>query len=199
MNACMRSSSARRSGPTTERRQAAVADLVEQARAGRTASGSRSSPRGSTLERRRAARAPSPARCARSHGTPPNCSACVISCSATQRSSCSGSASSARAAWPRLGATNSSRAGAVGVEHRELVLAEHAPGEEARDRAGLDREHGARGRADAPPAGPMPPASRLATRARARSRSELQVGLDPALAVDRLGARAAASSGSRPV
>ena len=55
-----------------------------------------------------------PARCGRSHGTPPNCSACVISCSATQRRRRSASASSCVAAWPRFGATNSSRAGASG-------------------------------------------------------------------------------------
>ena len=52
--------------------------------------------------------------CGRSHGTPPNCSACVTSWSATQRSSSSGSASSADAATARLGDTNSSRAGASG-------------------------------------------------------------------------------------
>ena len=50
-------------------------------------------------------------RYSRSHGTPPNCSACVISCSATQRSSWSAGASSDSAACARLGATNSSRAG----------------------------------------------------------------------------------------
>ena len=53
-------------------------------------------------------------RCGRSHGTPPNCSACVISCSATQRSSWSAGASSAAAACARFGATNSSRAGLSG-------------------------------------------------------------------------------------
>ena len=40
--------------------------------------------------------------------------------------------------------------GLVGLEHRELVLAEHAPGEEARDGAGLDRQHAAGDRAERP-------------------------------------------------
>ena len=50
-----------------------------------------------------------PARCSRSHGTPANCTAWVTSCRATQRTSSSGSASSARTASARLGSTNSRR------------------------------------------------------------------------------------------
>ena len=76
----------------------------------------------------------------------------------------------------------------VGVEHRELVLAHHAPGQEAGDRAGLEAEHGARGGA-----------GHAAQRARAlgglrgggfeHAADRGEVRVDPRLAVDRLGDR----------
>ena len=47
---------------------------------------------------------------------------------------------SSAAAAARLGPTNSSRGGRVRVRDRELVLAEHARGQEARQRADLDGE-----------------------------------------------------------
>ena len=112
MNACAPSSWPRRSSPTAT--NASPSSRTRSSSARRSdASGRRSRPDGLTSS------APSsspirPARCSRSHGTPANWSACVVSCSATQRSSWSGSASSVLAAWPRLGATNSSRAGAAG-------------------------------------------------------------------------------------
>ena len=139
-------------------------------------SGTRSSAARVRTRARRAARAAVACRCGRSHGTPPNCSACVISCSATQRSSWSAGASRPFAACARLGATNSSRAGLLGLEHRELVLAEHAPGEEAGDRAGLDRQHAAGDRPQRPELAAEP----LAPWARARVSSDVEVGVDPA-------------------
>ena len=88
------------------------------------------------------------ARCARSHGTPPNCSACVVSCSATQRSSWSGSASSAVAAWPRLGATNSSRAGASGSRTGNSYWPSTRPARKPEIAPASTRQQRARGRAD---------------------------------------------------
>ena len=129
MKACTRSSVLALSAPIDDHRQPVLADVLEQL-AQICDIGHRSRLRGSSSSAPSSSRS-IPARCSRSHGTPPNCSACVISCSATQRRSCSAGASRLFAAWARLGATNSSRAGCVGLEDRELVLAEHATGEEA--------------------------------------------------------------------
>ena len=54
------------------------------------------------------------ARCSRSHGTPVNCTAWVISWKTTHSSSSASSASKVRAASRRLGATSSSRGGRSG-------------------------------------------------------------------------------------
>ena len=62
------------------------------------------------------------------------------------------------------GATNSSRAGAVGVEHRELVLAEHAAGEEAGDRARLGGQQRAEAGADDAAQRPEPVAEAVGDR-----------------------------------
>ena len=87
--------------------------------------------------------------------------------------------------------------GRLRVEHRELVLAEHAAGEEARDRAGLDRQHGAGGAPDD-----------AAQRAHALGRlggggvehpaHRAQVRVDPGGAVDRLGDGQHARGGLQP-
>src|SRR3954468_23465883 len=112
MNACMRSRAARRSGPTisvvTSPSRIFSTSPRRSPKSGRLNNrlGSTSSPANSSPTR--------PAMWARSHGTPPNWSAWVISWSATQRSSSSLSASRLIAAWARLGETNSSRAGASG-------------------------------------------------------------------------------------
>ena len=158
MNACTRSSIARRSR-RPRRREAVLAHLVEQPRAGRTgrapAAGRAGRPRA-----RRAARARIPARCARSHGTPPNCSACVISCSATQRSSWSGSALQRRRrmarGWaPRTAAARARRDRAPGTRTGRARARRGS-----RRRAGLDRQQRRRRRA---PSGPSLPPSRSAT------------------------------------
>ena len=132
----MRSSIARRSGPSASAAIAVLAHLVDQRAAGRAgragaaaSAGRRSRPFSSSRT--------SSARCGRSHGTPPNCSAWVVSCSATQRSRTSGSASSWRAAWPRFGRDEQQPRGRRRGRAPGTRLAQHAPGEEAGDRAGL--------------------------------------------------------------
>ena len=112
MNACMASSATRRSGPTISVAMSPSRTLSTSERRSET-SGSLSTRDGSTSSPPSSSRTIE-AMCGRSHGTAPNCSACVVSCSATQRSSWSASASRASAAWARLGETNSSRAGASG-------------------------------------------------------------------------------------
>ena len=142
--------------------------------------GSTSSPPSSSRTR--------PAMCGRSHGTPPNCSACVISCSATQRSSSSLSASRLTAAWARLGDDEQQPRGRLGLEDRELVLAEHALAEDPRHGADLDRQQ----RAARGPDRARERAHALAEAGRDRVEHRLQrgqVGLDPQRAVDRLGVR----------
>ncbi len=74
-------------------------------------SGIRSMERASTVALASSSRTAA-AMCSRSHGTPPNWSACVVSCSATQRRRSLGSASSFSAASARFGPTNSRRGGA---------------------------------------------------------------------------------------
>ena len=91
---------------------------------------------------------------------------------------------------PRRGwaSTNSSRAGASGVEDRELVLAEHALGEHPRHRADLDGQQRARGRADR--AGERAHALAELVGHRVEHRLQrVQVALDPQRPVDRLGVR----------
>src|SRR4051794_33241058 len=112
MNACMRSRAARRSGPT-------ISVVTSPSRIFSTSP--RRSPRSGTLNIRLGSTSSplissrtTPAMWPRSHGTPPNWSAWVISWRATQRSSSSLSASRLIAAWARLGETNSNRAGASG-------------------------------------------------------------------------------------
>src|SRR4051812_48470985 len=112
MNACMRSRAARRSGPTisvvTSPSRIFSTSPRRSPRSGRLniRLGSTSSPLNSSRT--------TPAMWPRSHGTPPNWSAWVISWRATQRSSSSLSASRLIAACARLGETNSNRAGASG-------------------------------------------------------------------------------------
>ena len=131
----------------------------------------------------RAARARSAARCPRSHGTAPNCSACVVSCSATQRRSWSGSASSCAGGVAEVGRDEQQPRGRLGVEHRELVLAEHAAGEEAGERAGLGGQQRAQAGADD---------ARRAGRARRRG------GRRPGRARPSASARFASAHSSRP-
>ena len=89
--------------PSRTRVDAAPLEVVEV--------GDCSSAAGVDASAARAARARVPAMCSRSHGTPPNWSACVVSCSATQRSSCVGvGVQRARRRGRGSGATNSSRA-----------------------------------------------------------------------------------------
>ena len=110
----------------------------------------------------------------------------MISCSATQRSSGSASASSVVGRVAEVRRDEQQPRGRLGVEHGELVLAEHAAGEEARDRARLDGEHRA-GRA-ADDAAERPGAvRRLRGGGIEHAADRAQVGLDPRLAVDRLG------------
>ena len=137
------------------------------------------------------------AMCSRSHGTPPNCSACVVSCSATQRSSWSGSASSAVAAWPEVGRHEQQPRRAGGVEHGELVLAEHAPGEEAGDRAGLGAQQHAAGGADDPAERAGALAELLGHRVQ-HAAHRAEVGVGPLVAADGLGAGIGAD-GTSPV
>ena len=78
------------------------------------------------------------ARCGRSHGTPPNCSACVTSCSATHSAAPRGRRRAAAAACGQVRRDEQQARGRVGLEHRELVLAEHVARHVAEDRADLD-------------------------------------------------------------
>ena len=173
MNACTRSSAPRRSSPIM-----IVARPSSRTRSTSflrsVTSGTRSRLRG--LNSSAPSSSPSISfRCGRSHGTPPNCSACVISCSATQRSSWSAGASEALGRVGEVGRDEQQPRGLVGLEHRELVLAEHAAREEAR-RPRRPRSPARRPRArraarrcprSAAPRAPAPPPAR-------------QVGLDPA-------------------
>ena len=189
MNACTRSSSAAPLGADDDASRGRPRAPGRRASADRDRSGSLKQPRGSTSsapsssstiagEVRRAATA--------RRRTAARAS---ISCSATQRSSWSASASSALGRVGEVGRDEQQPRGRLGLEHRELVLAEHAAGEEAGDRAGLDRQHAARG---ARRAGPCPGrpvgAAGSSTRAhRAVRFASIQPG-----AVDRLGAPARA-------
>ena len=65
--------------------------------------------------------------------------------------------------------------GLLRLQHGELVLAEHAPGEEPGDRAGLERQHAAGDRAQRAGA-----AGQLLRRGLEHERQRLQVGVDPA-------------------
>ena len=81
----------------------------------------------------------SPARCGRSHGTPPNCSAWVVSCSATQRSSSSGSASSVRAGVGEVRRDEEQARGRVAGRGRGTRTGPSTrPARKPGDRAGLD-------------------------------------------------------------
>ena len=77
----------------------------------------------------------------------------------------------------------------VGIEDRELVLTEHAAAEEAGDRARLDRQKCARGRADRAELGAEPVGHRVQDAA-----DPAQVRVDPLRAGDRLGHAAAGSA-----
>ena len=68
------------------------------------------------------------------------------------------------------------------VEQRELVLAEHAAGEEARDRARLERQQRAGGAAQR-----AEPRAELVGHGVEHAAQRAQVGLDPLVAVDGLG------------
>ncbi len=70
----------------------------------------------------------------------------------------------------------------VGVEHGELVLAEHAAAEEAGDRAGLGRQDPARGAAEDAHA-----RARLLDRGLEHAAHRAEVRVDPLAAVDGLG------------
>ena len=160
--ACMRSSSSRRSGPSDQR-------ASPPSRTGRPAprrsprSGS-AQPAGVDRDGSRAARERGRRGAARSHGTPPNWSAWVASCSATQRSSSSGSASSAAAAWPRFGATNSSRAGASGSSSGNSYWPSTRWARKPGDDAHLGGEHARRPRRSTGPAQRAEPARRRGPR-----------------------------------
>ena len=114
MVACSSSSSSRRSGPAMNVTRPSRRTVSASAR--RSSSlGSLSSERMSTETSRDSTRpAIRLAMCDRSHGTPANWRACVVSWRATQRTRAVSSASIVRAAAARLGPTNSSRAGASG-------------------------------------------------------------------------------------
>ena len=132
MKAWMRSSDSRRPAPTTTIARPSSRTRSNSLRRSVT-SGTRSRPRGSSSSAPSRSRSIA-ARCARSHGTPPNCSACVISCSATQRRSWSSGASRRARRVGEVGRDEQQPRGLLGLQHRELVLAEHAAGEEARRR-----------------------------------------------------------------
>ena len=78
-----------------------------------------------------------PPRYSRSHGAPENCTAWVISWMLTHSTSSSRSTPRLRAACARFGASSSRRGVHRRVEQRQVVLAEHALGEHARQRAHL--------------------------------------------------------------
>ena len=96
------------------------------------------------VERARSARAPCPRGAARSHGTPPNCSACVSR--AARPSAAAGRARrrACGAAWPRLGATNSSRAGASGSSTGNSYWPSTRPARKPEIAPASTAEHGAR-------------------------------------------------------
>ena len=127
-----------------------------------------------------------PSRCSRSHGTPPNCSACVISCSATQRSSWSASA------LQRLGRVREVRRdeqqprGLVGLQHAGTRTGR------ARARRGSRRPRPPRSPARRPPAtadGPELAGDPLARRAPAPSPASTRFASIQPGAIDRLGDR----------
>ena len=185
MNACALSSSARRSSPTaTNARPVARArGSTQRPQVGEVRHPQQAA--GIDLERRSAARRTRPARCSRSHGTPPNCSACVVSCSATQRSSWSGSASSVFAACPRFGADEQQPGRRGRIEHRELVLAEHAAARGSR-RSRPPRSPSSA--PAAPPSGPSLRADAVGHRVE-HAADRAQVGVDPLRPADGLGHR----------
>ena len=184
MNAWARSSWPRRSSPTTM--NASPSSRTRSSSARRSGqSGRRSRPRRVDVERaeqlaqhgRRGARA---ATARRRTGARASSRAARPSAAAGR-----GSASSVLAAWPRFGATNSSRAGRVRVERRELVLAEHAA------RRGSRRRRPPRAPSSAPaapPSGPEPRAEPVGHRIE-HAAERAQVGVDPLVAVDGLGGR----------
>ena len=148
MNACTRSSSVAPLGPDDEHRQAVLADLVDSVREVARV-GQAQQARGSSSQRaEQLAHQPGQVRAQPRHAAELQRVRHLVQRDPAQQLVRLG-ARGWRAAWPRFGATNSSRAGALGLEHRELVLAEHAAGEEAGDRARLERQHAPAARHDA--------------------------------------------------
>ena len=77
--------------------------------------------------------------------------------------------------------------GRVGVEHGELVLAEHAAGQEAGDRTRLDREQPAGGGADDSAERAVEPAADLVDDRLEHATHRGEVGVDPLVAAHGLG------------
>ena len=112
----------------------------------------------------------------------------MVSCSATQRSSWSASASSCVGGVAEVRGHEEQPRGRVGVEDRELVLPEHAAREEAGDRARLRGQQRAEAGADDAAERAEPVAQAVGDRVQhALERGE--VGLGPLVAADGLGDR----------
>jgi len=111
------------------------------------------------------------------------------------------SASSSWTAFSRFGATNRSRVRRLGLDQRELELAQHALGHVADDQAGLGRDRRACGKPAAGPAIGPAPASRSDMRSAIGSRMWLKVvrfaSAHPARSTTSAGG--VAPAGSRPV
>ena len=167
----MRSISSRRSAPSTSGREAAVADARPRARAGRRAPGRPLKSFAGSSVQRVVSSWTMPARC----GAQPRHAAELQRVrDLVQRDPAQelvGVRVERAGGVAEVGRDEQQPRGRLRVEHGELVLAEHAAGEEAGDRAGLDRRARRPRRAPTmPPSGPMRAAA-LRRRGRARRAS----------------------------